>query len=179
MDKRLIIDISHGSAEHALMLTAHDLHDILINGSAQNATTITLSLTLQEHAQCSIRARCAAAGDAQVALNLTIIHAGNQSVSHVDCRAVAHDAARISYIGRVIIPKTRGVDAAQYARILLVGEQSQGRADPIIEVEAQDVACKHGSAVAPIPHEEIRFLRARGISEPVARELYIQAFLKE
>lgn len=165
------------SSNRTLRIRRGEEQTLILQDTITESRSIVLAITLEERAFLSVVGRFRVRGDATLALEISVLHEGDMSVSRIDVRAVAYDTARVVSIGRVVIPLTSGVDAAQYARILLVGDRASGRAEPIIEVEAQDVVCKHGSAVAPIPPEEIIFLRSRGISQVRARELFIDAFL--
>lgn len=167
------------SQNRTLRIARGEEQTLLLQGTIVESQSIVLTITLEEHACVTVQGRFRVSGVATLTLEIVVAHEGDASVSRIDVRAVAYDTARVVSIGRVIIPPTRGVDAAQYSRILLVGDRASGRAEPIIEVEAQDVVCKHGSAVAPIPAEEIIFLRSRGIDLMRARELFVDAFLAQ
>lgn len=172
-------DIATLSESNLFRILRNEEQSIILHGLISEPRTLLIKIFLEEGASLSLRGRFRVAAHAAFTLEIVLVHEGNLSTSRIDVRAVVYDSARMISIGRVHVPPTRGVDSAQYARILLVGERSSGRAEPIIEVEAQDVVCKHGSAVAPIPSEEIILLRARGIPASRARELFVDAFLAQ
>jgi len=60
---------------------------------------------------------------------------------------------------------------------LLLGCNSQAISIPKLEVEADDVDCKHGAAVSKLDDEQIFYLQSRGIDYCSAKNILIDAFL--
>jgi Fe-S cluster assembly scaffold protein SufB len=150
-----------------------------LRGIVSESHTIVLEIFVEAHASLVICGRVRVSSSAVFTLEIVVVHEGDRGMSRIDVRAVVYDMARMVSLCRLVILPTFGVDAAQYTRVLLVGDRASGHAEPIIEVEAHDVVCKHGSAVAPVPPEEMLFLQSRGIHFARARELCIEAFLAQ
>jgi Fe-S cluster assembly protein SufD len=57
---------------------------------------------------------------------------------------------------------------------------SRARADalPILEIEADDVRCKHGSTTGRIDHEQVFYLMSRGLSYQEAQRMIVQGFFE-
>jgi len=52
-------------------------------------------------------------------------------------------------------------------------------AKPELEIFADDVICGHGTAIGALDDDALFYLRSRGLAEPEAKELLIQAFLED
>ena len=93
---------------------------------------------------------------------------------------VAAGKSRAVYQGRVIVAKgADGVDSAQTAKALLLGELAEADLKPELEIFADDVKCAHGAAVGDLDADSLFYLQARGIPESEARGLLLHAFLED
>jgi Fe-S cluster assembly protein SufD len=59
---------------------------------------------------------------------------------------------------------------------LLLSGRARVDTKPQLEIFADDVKCAHGATVGQLDHEELFYLRSRGIAETVARNLLTYAF---
>jgi Fe-S cluster assembly protein SufD len=62
---------------------------------------------------------------------------------------------------------------------LLLSPEAEMNSKPQLEIYADDVKCSHGATVGELDHDQLFYLRTRGVPEPEARSLLIQAFLQE
>ena len=93
---------------------------------------------------------------------------------------VAAGKSRAVYQGRVIVAKgADGVDSAQTAKALLLGDHAEADLKPELEIFADDVKCAHGAAVGDLDADSLFYLQARGIPESEARGLLLHAFLED
>jgi Fe-S cluster assembly protein SufD len=65
------------------------------------------------------------------------------------------------------------------AQALMLSPDAEFDSKPELEIYADDVICGHGSTSAEIDPEHIFYCRSRGIPEPEARALLIEAFVGE
>jgi Fe-S cluster assembly protein SufD len=92
----------------------------------------------------------------------------------------ATDFSRVDVDGRVTIEEgAPGSDTHLLAKSLLLSENSSSRIVPQLFVHNEKVAAGHGSAMAPIPQEELFYLRSRGIGESESKLLVLQGFLRD
>lgn len=70
-------------------------------------------------------------------------------------------------------------DAKMACNTLLLSDEADFSAKPELEIFADDVLCAHGATVTDIDENHLFYLRARGISEKVARGLLVKAFVEE
>ena len=70
-------------------------------------------------------------------------------------------------------------DAYQTCRNLLMTDDCEANSMPGLEINADQVACSHGSTSAQISDEEIFYLQARGIAPDQARQLIARGYSVE
>jgi Fe-S cluster assembly protein SufD len=95
-------------------------------------------------------------------------------------KGVLDGEARGIFQGKIIVsPGAQKTDGKQMAGALLLSESAEFDSKPELEIFADDVVCGHGSTSGQIDEELLFYLEARGIPEPQARALLIQAFVGE
>lgn len=113
--------------------------------------------------------------------NHTIIHHKSPNcTSDEKYKGVMNGKSNGVFNGKVIVYKdAQKINAFQSNNTLLLSDDAQVNSKPELEIYADDVKCSHGSTTGQIDEEAIFYLRARGLSEQKARELMVQAFLKD
>lgn len=111
---------------------------------------------------------------------VTVDHAASNAATRQHYKGVIGDDARGSFSGHVIVrPGTVGTDAHQTNRNLLLTPRAQADSRPWLEIFADDVACTHGATVGRLDDDALFYLRSRGIPQPDARRMLIDAFAAE
>ncbi|MGH7155632.1 MAG: Fe-S cluster assembly protein SufD, partial [Acetobacteraceae bacterium] len=140
-----------------------------------------------------IHARLAGAG-AMVHLNGAQLLRGLQQADFTS--VVRHDAPSCGSrqtVKNVLAGRSRGVfqgrievaraaqktDGYQMSQTLLLSPDAEVDTKPELEIFADDVKCSHGATVGELDHEQLFYLRTRGIPESDARAILIRAFLTE
>jgi Fe-S cluster assembly protein SufD len=107
-------------------------------------------------------------------------HAAEHTTSDLAFRGVLSDRATAVWRGMIRVdPGAQQTDAFQESRNLLLSKNAHADAIPGLEIEANDVRCTHAAAVAQVDHEQLYYLRSRGLPEPRAKRLIIDGFLQE
>lgn len=102
-------------------------------------------------------------------------------VSHTQCfvhiRGVLFDNSESNYIGKIIIEK-KAQQTSSYLEdnVLVIGENTRNQAQPILEIEADDVKASHGATTGRIDPAQIFYLKSRGLSEEEAKSTIIEGF---
>ncbi|MCR9218701.1 MAG: Fe-S cluster assembly protein SufD [Alphaproteobacteria bacterium] len=119
--------------------------------------------------------------DAQVLDNtLFVDHAAPETVSRETFKGVLDDKARGVFQAKTLVrPEAQRTDGRQLHKALLLSDGAEVDAKPELEIYADDVACSHGATAGDLDHDQLFYLRARGIPEATARGLLIEAFLTE
>jgi FeS assembly protein SufD len=111
---------------------------------------------------------------------LLIEHRVPHGTSRELFKAVLDGEARGVFQGKIIVsPGAQKTDGKQMAQALLLSETAEFDSKPELEIFADDVVCGHGSTSGEINEELLFYLEARGIPEPEAKALLIQAFVGE
>lgn len=105
-------------------------------------------------------------------------HSAPRTVSHVLLKTALHAEGKFFYQGTLHIEKeATGTIASQEARGLLLGDQTQFKVIPSLEILPKDVKCTHKASAAPISRHSLFTLETRGLSEEESRALLEDAFL--
>src|SRR5262249_31348491 len=82
--------------------------------------------------------------------------------------------------GKIIVePHAQKTDAKMASHALLLSDEAEADNKPELEIFADDVQCGHGATAGALDGALKFYLMSRGISEPEAEALLIQAFVSE
>ncbi len=117
----------------------------------------------------------------QVLDNTSVIdHRVADTTSKELYKGVLDGKARGVFQGRIVVhPDAQRTDGQQMNRALLLSDGAEIDSKPELEIFADDVKCAHGATVGELDADALFYLRARGVPEPQARRLLIEAFLGE
>jgi len=106
-----------------------------------------------------------------------IDHGAPHGTSRQLHKCVVADGAHAVFNGRILVREgAQQTNSAQESRNLLLSDKAKVDTKPQLEIFADDVKCAHGATVGQLEAEEVFYLRSRGLSEPVARNLLTYAF---
>jgi len=113
--------------------------------------------------------------------NTTMIdHAKPNTTSREIYKGVLDDQARGVFQGRILVrPDAQKTDGQQTSRTLLLSPGAEIDTKPQLEIYADDVKCSHGATAGELEEESLFYLRSRGIPEPEARQMLVEAFLDD
>ena len=104
-------------------------------------------------------------------------HAKPHGTSRQLHKLVVDGEARAIFNGRVLVDKQAQVtDGQQQVRTLLLSDTARVDAKPQLEIYADDVKCSHGAAIGQLDPEELFYLRSRGMTDALARNLLTYGF---
>jgi Fe-S cluster assembly protein SufD len=84
------------------------------------------------------------------------------------------------YSGLIRVHKgAKGTQAFQTNRNLVLSETAHADSVPNLEIDENDLACSHASAVGPIDPQQRFYLEARGVPSKVADRLIVLGFLDD
>jgi len=121
-----------------------------------------------------------AVGDNKYRLKLAIHHTASNTSGRAVVKGIVKDCARVDVEGLVKVAKSlEHVESYLEIKLLLVGEEAQGFAEPGLEIESNEVSVGHSVTIGRIRDEEILCLQSRGIEEERAKGMLIHGFLRE
>jgi Fe-S cluster assembly protein SufD len=75
-------------------------------------------------------------------------------------------------------PEAQQTNAYQSSHNLLLSSNARADAIPILEIEADDVRCKHGATTGRLDDDQIFYLMTRGLSYQEAQRMVVQGFFE-
>jgi Fe-S cluster assembly protein SufD len=107
-------------------------------------------------------------------------HAAPDTSSTLLFKGAVDDESASVYTGLIRVRKhARGTNALQTNRNIKLSEAAWAESVPNLEIENNDVRCKHESAVSPIDADQRFYLESRGVPPQVAERLVVQGFFRE
>ena len=93
---------------------------------------------------------------------------------------VLDDNARGRFIGDLKIAQdAQQTEAHQTNRNLLLSETAEMRTQPQLEIYADDVKATHGASTGQLDESALFYMQQRGIDKQKARQLLVNAFMKD
>lgn len=114
----------------------------------------------------------------KVVNNTCIAHHSENTSSNQLFKYVIDGAAKCEYNGRIVVEEqARFTEAYQTNRNLLASDNASMHAEPTLEIYCDEVKCNHGAATGQLDERALFYMRQRGIDEPAARRMLMQAFV--
>ncbi|CAL8481651.1 protein of unknown function (plasmid) [Caballeronia sp. S22] len=133
-----------------------------------------------EDAQATLNGLYLAGGRQHVDHHTRIDHAKPHGTSREYYRGVLDGAARGVFNGKVVVhPDAQKTDTHQANHNLLLSPDAEIDTKPQLEIFADDVKCTHGATVGQLDENQLFYLRARGVEEPMARAMLTYAFTRD
>lgn len=112
-------------------------------------------------------------------LHLTTI--ANHVVPNTSCdtkiKGVLNDHCKSSYLGKIIIDKkAQQTSSFLHDSVLVLGENTINRSDPVLEIEANDVQASHGATTGRVDDMQVYYLRSRGLTTEEAINLVVSGY---
>ncbi|MFK7872236.1 MAG: SufD family Fe-S cluster assembly protein [Oligoflexales bacterium] len=112
--------------------------------------------------------------DCQTIMKHSSPHARSEQLFH----GLARGCGRLNFRGLIqVAVGAHGTDAGLLNKNLLLDSQADVSCRPELQILNDDVKCHHGATVSELRREEVEYLKSRGIREPVAKKMLVEAFL--
>ena len=119
-------------------------------------------------------------GEENVTAETHVTHAVGGGSSNQLIKFVLDDNARGRFVGDLkIAPDAQQTEAHQTNRNLLLSETAEMRTQPQLEIYADDVQATHGASTGQLDESALFYMQQRGIGQQKARQLLVNAFMKE
>ncbi len=153
---------------------------VVVGFGGANGRVRTETLLAGEGAQGKVTGAYAPHGRQHVDFDTTQEHGAPNTTSDLAFRGIIADRSHAVWRGVIKVdPGAQQTDAFQECRNLLLSKRAHADAIPGLEILANDVRCTHAAAIAQIDKEQLFYLRARGLGEPIAQRLVIEGFMQE
>ena len=95
-------------------------------------------------------------------------------------KSTADDQAKTIFQGMIRIEKeAQQTESYMANHNLVLSDKAHADSIPRLEIEADDVKASHGATVGQIDHEQIFYLKSRGLSKEVAERLLVEGFYED
>lgn len=159
-------------------------------GSIYTATSLAFGARMSRHtlhvkqqgerAEMHLNGLALIAGRQIADTHTQIDHAAPRGKSNQLHKCIADGSAHAIFSGKIVVHiGAAGTDSAQSSRNLLLSGKAHIDTQPQLEIFNDDVSCKHGATVGQIDADALFFLRSRGLTEKLARNLLTHAFAAE
>lgn len=131
-------------------------------------------------AEVTVGGASALSGDRQLHQVVRVHHRVGNSVSHQQFKTTATDRALAGFNGSIhVVPGADGTDAYQKSDNLVLSPTARIATRPQLDILADEVKASHGATIGQPDRDELRYLRARGLSAAQAQALVIDGFVRE
>jgi len=136
-----------------------------------------LDVLLTEGAECVVDG-LALITDSQLAdTHTSIDHSQPNGISRQLHKCIVGGSAHAVFNGKVMVRQgAQRTDSNQSSRNLLLTGKAQVDTKPQLEIFAADVKCAHGATIGQLDSDEVFYLKSRGLSDNIARNLLTYAF---
>lgn len=111
--------------------------------------------------------------------NTIIEHILSYGKSKYVYKGILSKMANTNINGKIIVLNTaKKTNASQKNSNILLSNEAKVNASPQLEIFADDVKCSHGCIIGQLKHQEIFYLRSRGISKAESIKTLLFAFAK-
>lgn len=153
----------------------------------ENTTSQNLEISNQifieqlgEGCQTEVYALAFLHGEEKVTTETHVLHAVGGGRSNQLVKFVLDDKARGRFIGDLKIAQdAQQTEAHQTNRNLLLSDTAEMRTQPQLEIYADDVKATHGASTGQLDESALFYMQQRGIDPQKARQLLVNAFMKE
>jgi len=167
-------------AQRAEVARDGSLDWVVVGFGGANGRVRTETLLAGEGAQGKVTGAYAPHGRQHIDFDTTQEHGAPNTTSDLAFRGILADRSQAFWRGMIKVdPGAQQTDAFQECRNLLLSKRAHADAIPGLEILANDVRCTHAAAIAQIDKEQLFYLRARGLDEPIAQRLVIEGFMQE
>jgi hypothetical protein len=130
------------------------------------------------NADAKVRIKCLAFGSQKLKIQTLQNHLCENTHSCLCVKNVLFDDAKIECDNKIKINTNACKSFAnQINRNLIIGENAHVISQPQLEIENDDVKCKHGAATKTVDEDQLFYLQCRGLNYLQARQLLIKGFL--
>jgi Fe-S cluster assembly protein SufD len=167
---RLTVEIGAGATYEQRMLAAPP-------GQFRSEQTIRLQ---GRGATATLGAACVALPQAQLNLDITVMHDADDTVSDQRINLLGADRGKAdAQVETQVPPGRHGVRANQLLRAMQPDGKAVIALRPRLAILSDDVVCRHGATTSAIREDELHYLRSRGIARDEAVAMLSEAFLRQ
>jgi Fe-S cluster assembly protein SufD len=130
-------------------------------------------------AECTLDGIYMADDGEHVDHHTVVDHVAPYCTSHEQYRGIVGGKGRAVWDATAVVHKdAQRSSAHQENRNLMLSDDAVVHTKPHLRIDADDVKCSHGATIGTLDKDQLFYLRARGLTEPLARALLTYAFVE-
>lgn len=175
-----IVELLHEIIEKDRMIEvkAHDTLDYFFVLFAEEPIERRIVFDLADGACVNVQGIVLASKAAEVTLETDVVHRGKNTEGFTTVKGIMTDHARARVTGWIRIPETgHNTNAFLEQRFLLLSKNARAKAEPMLEILANDVKASHAASVSRLNDDQLFYCSARGIGREESRRLLTEAFV--
>ncbi len=116
-------------------------------------------------------------GKQHIDINVNAIHSAPNTKGNIIAKGVLNGGATSVYRGLIKIEKNGQKTSSYMAdHRLMLSESALSNSIPSLQIDANDVACKHAASMGQIDQEKLFYLISRGLDKDKAENLIVRGF---
>ena len=174
------VELLHEIVEKDRMVEvkAHDTLDYFFVLCAEEPIERRIVFDLADGARVNVQGIVLASKAAEVILETDVVHRGKNTEGFATVKGIITDHARARVTGWIRIPETgHNTNAFLEQRFLLLSKDARAKAEPMLEILANDVKASHAASVSRLNDDQLFYCSARGIGVEESRRLLTEAFV--
>lgn len=164
-----------------LQITQHSNSSLKLVCVFNHSIDLSLNLTISgNNTRSQIYNLVDLKADKEVALNQSICtESRNNQVEHISKIVLDQDScADIKHLAKAKTT-TKNLQLNQKLQSLLLSPKARVKMQPILQIESEDVQCKHGSTQGFLDMKVIYYLQSRGLNIDTSKQLLVRVFKSE
>ncbi|KAF1299342.1 Fe-S cluster assembly protein SufD [Enterococcus sp. JM4C] len=131
-----------------------------------------------EGAHSEVKIVAISAGKQTQGIDTRVTNKAPHTVGHILQHGVIRERGVLTFNGiGHILKGSKGADAQQESRVLMLSDKARGDANPILLIDENEVTAGHAASVGRVDPEEMYYLMSRGLRKEDAERLVIRGFL--
>ncbi|MBI4281509.1 SufD family Fe-S cluster assembly protein [Candidatus Uhrbacteria bacterium] len=176
------IELLHEIVEkdRTIAVAAHETLDYFFVLFADALIERRIRFELADGARANVRGVLLGNATADITLETDMVHRGKNTEGFTTVKGILTDRARARVTGWIRIPETgNNTNAFLEQRFLLLSKTARAKAEPMLEILANDVKASHAASVSRLNDEQIFYAESRGLDPDESRHLLTEAFINE
>lgn len=164
--------------DRTIEVAAHETLDYFFVLFADAPLERRIRFDLADGAKVNVRGVLMGSAAADIVFETDIVHRGRNTEGFTTVKGILSDRAQARVTGWIRIPESgNNTNAFLEQRFLLLSKNARAKAEPMLEILANDVKASHAASISRLNDEQLFYCEARGIAPSKSRQLLTEAFV--
>ncbi|MDO8581317.1 MAG: SufD family Fe-S cluster assembly protein [bacterium] len=164
--------------DRTIVVKAHETLDYFFVLFADAPMERRICFELADGARANVKGVILGNGAADITLETDMVHCGKNTEGFTTVKGILTDRAKATVTGWIRIPETgNNTNAFLEQRFLLLSKTARAKAEPMLEILANDVKASHAASISRLNDEQLFYCEARGVAPRESRQLLTEAFM--